>query len=115
MNLSVQTVCKSESCKFCSSSPPESRRAHLEISVRTGEMAGGAICGKASLRNTSKHPRGNGRMGTTCWVSFMVKLLRAYGGCLGARRRRRTWQAAKSLGELQASFDPGMSEWGNPC
>jgi hypothetical protein len=30
-------------------------------------------------------------------------------------RRRRTWQAAKSLGELQASFDPGMSEWGNPA
>ena len=43
----------------------------------------------------------------------MVKLLRAYGGCLGASRRRRTWQAAKSLGELQASIDPGMSEWGN--
>ena len=28
---------------------------------------------------------------------------RAYGGCLGADRRRRTQQAAKSLGELQAS------------
>jgi hypothetical protein len=24
---------------------------------------------------------------TTYWVSFMIKLLRAYGGCLGARRR----------------------------
>jgi hypothetical protein len=23
----------------------------------------------------------------TLWVSFMVKLLRAYGGCLGANRR----------------------------
>ena len=23
----------------------------------------------------------------TSWVSFMIKLLRAYGGCLGARRR----------------------------
>jgi hypothetical protein len=44
----------------------------------------------------------------------MIKLQRAYGGCLGARRRRRTWQAAISLGELQASFDPGISEWGNP-
>jgi hypothetical protein len=50
----------------------------------------------------------------TCWVSFMVKLLRAYGGCLGANRRRRTWQAAISLGEPQAGFDPGISEWGNP-
>ena len=46
---------------------------------------------------------------------FQVKLLRAYGGCLGAKRRRRTWPAAKSLGELQASDDPGISEWGNPA
>jgi hypothetical protein len=46
----------------------------------------------------------------TCWVSFMVKLLRAYGGCLGTNRRRRTWQAAISLGEPQAGFDPGISE-----
>ena len=30
-------------------------------------------------------------------------------------RRRRTWQAAISLGELQASEDPGVSEWGNPA
>ncbi len=28
------------------------------------------------------------------------KLLRACGGCLGAKRRRRTWVAAKSSGEL---------------
>jgi hypothetical protein len=26
------------------------------------------------------------------------KLLRAYGGCLGAKCRRRTWDTAKSLG-----------------
>ena len=44
----------------------------------------------------------------------MVKLLRADGGCLGTRRRRRTWKAAKSLGELLTGFDPGVSEWGNP-
>ena len=50
----------------------------------------------------------------TRWVSFMVKLLRACGGCPGASRRRRTWQAAKSLGESQAGVDPRMSEWGNP-
>ena len=43
-----------------------------------------------------------------------VKLLRAYGGCLGASRRRRTWPAAISLGEPLAGFDPGISEWGNP-
>ena len=29
-----------------------------------------------------------------------VKFLRAHGGCLGTRSRRRTWEAAKSLGEL---------------
>ena len=44
-----------------------------------------------------------------------VKIIRAYGGCLGVRRRRRTWQAAKCHGELQASIDPWISEWGNPA
>ena len=29
-----------------------------------------------------------------------VKLLRACGGCLGARRRRRAWKTAISPGEL---------------
>ena len=46
---------------------------------------------------------------------LLVKRESAQGGCLGTSRRRRTWQAAKSLGELQASEDPGMSEWGNPA
>ena len=49
-----------------------------------------------------------------CGNENLVKLLRAYGECLGANSRRRTWQAAISLGEPQAGFDPGMSEWGNP-
>src|SRR4249920_2468294 len=44
-----------------------------------------------------------------------VKLQRARGGCLGAKSRRRTWQAAKSSGESRADFDPEMSEWGNPA
>lgn len=39
---------------------------------------------------------------------------RASGGCLGAWRRWRTCYAAKSFGELRKSFDPKMSEWGNP-
>ena len=39
---------------------------------------------------------------------------RASGGCLGARRRRRTWHAAKILGEPRAGVDPEVSEWGNP-
>ena len=42
-----------------------------------------------------------------------VKILRAYGGCLGAKSRRRTRSTAKSFGEPQAGFDPEISEWGN--
>jgi len=43
-----------------------------------------------------------------------VKLQRAYGGCLGTKRRWRTWLPAISVGEAEAAFDPAMSEWGNP-
>ena len=41
------------------------------------------------------------------------KRTRAQGECLGIRSRWRTWQAAISRGELQISFDPRISEWGN--
>jgi hypothetical protein len=41
--------------------------------------------------------------------------VRAHGGCLGAGRRGRTRQAAKSHGEEHASCDPWISEWGNPA
>ena len=41
--------------------------------------------------------------------------VRAHGGCLGAGRRGRTWQAARSRGEPHAGCDPRMSEWGNPA
>ena len=44
-----------------------------------------------------------------------VKIIRAYGGCLGAKSRRRTRSTAKSFGEPQAGFDPEISEWGNPA
>ena len=44
-----------------------------------------------------------------------VKVRRAYGECLGIRRRRRTQRAAKSHGELRANGDPWESEWGNPA
>ena len=47
------------------------------------------------------------------YLRGMVKLERAYGGCLGVERRRRTWTAAISLGELLTSFDPGISECDN--
>ena len=39
---------------------------------------------------------------------------RASGGCLGNKRRRRTWYSAISPGEVRTTFDPGISEWGNP-
>lgn len=44
----------------------------------------------------------------------MVKKLSAHGECLGSKRRRKTWQPAKSPGELATSIDPRISEWGNP-
>jgi hypothetical protein len=34
------------------------------------------------------------------FLIFVVKFLRAHGGCLGIRSRRRTWESAISLGEL---------------
>lgn len=36
----------------------------------------------------------------------LIKLERAYGGCLGTRSRRRTRQAAISYGEPQIGLDP---------
>jgi hypothetical protein len=36
-------------------------------------------------------------------ASIYTKLVRAYGGCLGARSRRRTWQAAISPGEAPSN------------
>ena len=32
--------------------------------------------------------------------SVRIKLIRAQGGCLGTKSRRRTWLTAKSRGEL---------------
>ena len=49
----------------------------------------------------------------TIW-GYMVKKLSAQGGCLGSKRRRKTWQPAKSPGELATSIEPRISEWGNP-
>jgi hypothetical protein len=39
---------------------------------------------------------------------------KACGGCLGVECRRRTRGPAKSVGELEPSIDPTVSEWGNP-
>ena len=47
-------------------------------------------------------------------VWILKREVRAIGGCLGIHRRRRTWHAAISCGEVRAPFDPQISEWGNP-
>ena len=59
-----------------------------------------------------REPRGN-CLAKKQMSEEKVKIQRAYGGCLGTRRRRRTRPAAKSHGELQANLDPWISEWGN--
>ena len=38
----------------------------------------------------------------------------ADSGCLGSNYRRRTRMTAIIVGELSRSFDPAVSEWGNP-
>src|SRR5208283_1705169 len=119
--------------KFCSSmlssavdykassiQAPEEPRSRKSRSRAIGPRNNGAAgnranepkesCGLATAMSNEERKRIVAPRQTTNWVSFMIKLLRAYGGCLGARRRRRTWQAAISLGEPQAGFDPGISE-----
>jgi len=44
----------------------------------------------------------------------VVKIERADGGNLGTQRRRRTWRPTINSGELEASDEPEVSEWGNP-
>ncbi len=66
--------------------------------------------GTALGLNPGLHPAGRKRP-----TGLMVKLLRACGGCLGVRRRRRAWLAAISFGEPQAGVDPEIPDWGNPA
>ena len=49
-----------------------------------------------------------------CKTLKIRKQIRVYGGCLGSQRRGRTWLPAKSCGEVVITFDPQISEWGNP-
>ena len=44
----------------------------------------------------------------------MVKERSANGGCLGSRRRRRTWNSAKSFGELKTSVIAKDVRMGKP-
>jgi hypothetical protein len=68
-------------------------------------------CGRALYTESRESSSGRG---LDACLRGTVKLRRAHGGCLGSQRRRRTWTAAKSSGELLTSFDPEVSEWGNP-
>ena len=44
----------------------------------------------------------------------LIKILRAYGGLLGIHVDEGRGYATICFGELLASFDPEISEWGNP-
>jgi hypothetical protein len=70
---------------------------------------------RTEVRRTEPRPQPDAELAQKARQGASVKRESAQGGCLGTSRRRRTWQAAKSLGELQASVDPGVSEWGNPA
>ena len=70
---------------------------------------------KFSFRKFIDAPSLNMKMICLCInKDFLEKLLRAYGGCLGTKRRRRTWLPAISVGKVEATFNPAISEWGNP-
>ncbi len=45
----------------------------------------------------------------------ILRIPKAHGGCLGIGSRRRARQAAKSPGEAQTAFDPGVSRTGKPA
>ena len=47
-------------------------------------------------------------------LGYMVKRLSAHGGCLGGRRRWRTWQSAISFGELTNKLWSGDFRMGKP-
>jgi hypothetical protein len=49
------------------------------------------------------------------FLSFLMGNLRAYGGCLDSKKAMKdvAWRRYAS-GRCLATFDPEMSEWGNP-
>ena len=57
-----------------------------------GEAKASKVPNRGSDLDTKTPRRRSGSCGK-------VKIVRAYGGCLGAKSRRRTWLAAKSFGE----------------
>ena len=88
-------------------------RDHFFIWQGAPEGCGGVVAGGYVDEQSRGATQQNGKMGSK--HRKKVKLLRAYGGCLGVSRRRRTRQAAKSHDEPQAGNDSWISEWGNPA
>ena len=90
-------------------------RAGRDVQVRTYERAGESDRHRIESTNGKRFVReSNPGCELDACLRDMVKLQRAYGGCLGSQRRRRTWTAAISSGEPLTGFDPEISEWGNP-
>ena len=81
-------VCKVESLRQFLSCFERSNRTKPQAHARVSEEP---MRGRMELQKSERHifsSRSNLVLRReTDWVSFMIKLLRAYGGCLGARRR----------------------------
>ncbi len=86
--------------------PREKDRYLLTLMVKsqTGPVAGSDAAGEWDKANgaegSREATRGDGSDGPVEGRINAAKLLRACGGCLGARRRRRAWKTAKSPVEL---------------
>ena len=98
--------CDIEQCIVPEGTPAGERRNPL----RMGAADGGRVPERAG-HEVREHPGG----ATLGAEREEVKQIRAQGGCLGIRSRRKTRQAAKSCGEEQMSIDPQVSEWGDPA
>ena len=53
-----------------------------------------------------------GRKSCSFWIKSSAR--RAFGECLGSKRRWRTWYSAISHVEPRIGFDTWITEWGNP-
>ncbi len=63
----------------------------------------------------SKPRERSGAISRGWFLSFLIGNLRAYGGCLDSKKVMKdvAWRRYAS-GRCLATFDPEMSEWGNP-
>ncbi len=66
--------------------PVSAKPKHKVYGAADSQDVGSELCESAEADDASRETCEPGTAKTD-WVSFMIKLLRAYGGCLGARRR----------------------------